>query len=778
MNPFNYIQSFIINSSKVNNSTQVFVTSVDLYFKNKPPETNNSSGINFPGVNVHICPFVGENPNPDEIIQDVVARVDWGGVSVVADATVPTKLVFSTPVVLKTNAYYGIVVTFDDNDYELFLGVQDEIILNTTKKYSGSAGEGDGKLYTQGADDSLKPLSDRDIKFELKIAQFNANNVSVELCNDDYEFFTCNAMSTATKFKGGEFVFPNFGRVANSTVNTFFSQVGTVVSTQSNSYIVGTNTTFTNSYSIGDYLVLTNTSNTNQQEIVRISTIIDDTNILLEDEAGFGNTCWHNKVVVGNVFERDYVRKTLTLSNSTAANGSFRFHTNSVQYFTISNPGGSYANTDTIRVSNGSVNATGVLVTNATGNVVSIRMTNAGGGFPNVSHSVVTITTSTGSSASLVPVIGTTLKGATSRATADLVSIDNIAADVLDPEIIVQATSAAYANVLFATSNNTGYIQPFEAADLTAPIDLSYNGRIYSRSNELSNSTNLYNLDKSSMIRLNMGVKVSDITNNPTYFSPYVYDDDINDYVFANQVDATSANTDSEVGRGSLKSKHITKKITLANNSLAEDIRVYINAYKPANTEVLVYAKIHNSQDNEPYDDKSWSPLEVVSGQNLVSATRNKDDVKEYEYGFPSYPAVNFTCNTNGTTQLSNNVVLTTTDLTSNLATGDLVRIYNPLFSTTNYLVSPVASVNSTAVVLQDTISNNGLVGSSLKIDKLKFKNVAYNNILNDNVVRYFTSSMSPVDGYDSLSIKIVFLADTKDIVPEVEDIRVIAVSA
>jgi hypothetical protein len=37
---------------------------------------------------------------------------------------------------------------------------------------------------------------------------------------------------------------------------------------------------------------------------------------------------------------------------------------------------------------------------------------------------------------------------------------------------------------------------------------------------------------------------------------------------------------------------------------------------------------------------------------------------------------------------------------------------------------------------------------------------------------------MSPIDGYDSMSIKMVFLADSTDIVPEVDDIRVIAVSA
>ena len=106
------------------------------------------------------------------------------------------------------------------------------------------------------------------------------------------------------------------------------------------------------------------------------------------------------------------------------------------------------------------------------------------------------------------------------------------------------------------------------------------------------------------------------------------------------------------------------------------------------------------------------------------------------------------------------------------------MRVYNPLFSTTNYTVSPVQSVNSTAVVLTSTISNNGLVGSGLKIDKMRFKNAAYNNILNDNVARYYNTTMVPYDKYDSVALKMVFLSDDSNISPEIDKIRVIGVSA
>lgn len=782
MEPFNYIQSFIIKKDAVNNSPKVFITSIDLYFKNKPSATNNTSGINYPGVTVHICPFDGEVPNPDLELQDTRARAEWASIPVVADASVPTKFVFPTPIVIQTDRYYGIVVDFDDEDFELFMGVQNETILNTTQKYSGSFGEGDGKIYMFGADSSLKPLSDRDLKFELRVAKFTANTVSADIVNENYEFFSCNNMSTSTKFKGGELVYTNPGLVANSTVNTYFSLAGSVQLVASNNVITGVGTTFTNNYSDGNYVVFTNTSNTQQQELGKIKSVISDTIIELEDAVGFGNTCWHNKVVVGEVFQRDYITRTLHLINSTASNNTVRFHTNSVQYFTISTPGGSYTNGDVVTVSNGSINATAILVTNATGNVVSLRLTNAGGGFPNASHSVVTITAAnggatTGSGVSLTPVINTRLKGAVSGAVADLLSIDDVEVDIIDPTLDIGSTATTSANLSYAIANTTSYIQSFRAADLVAPIDVPYSAKIMSRSNELKTPTNLYNTDKSSAMKVTLAAKVSDIANQPTFYSPYVLEEQLDVYTFANDADATTANLDSEVGRGSSRSKHITKKITLANNTFAEDIRVFVNAYKPANTDIRVYAKIHNSADNEPYDDKSWSPLQLISGNDLISATGSKDDIKEYAYGFSAYPEVQSVLSGTATTQLANAVIRTTSDLSSNLAAGDLVRIYNPLFSTTNYMVAPVAAANSTTITLTSPVSNNGLVGSALKIDKLKFKNVAFNNILNDNVVRYYTSSMAAVDTYDSMSVKIVFLSDVGAVVPEVDDIRVIAVS-
>jgi hypothetical protein len=493
----------------------------------------------------------------------------------------------------------------------------------------------------------------------------------------------------------------------------------------------------------------------------------------------FGNTSYHAPVVTGKVLARDHVLRTVKLYDSTASNSSIRFYSNAVKYFTITTPGGSYSNNDTVRVSNGSINATGTLITNATGNVVSIRLLTPGSDFPNASHSVVTITTSTGSGAALAPVIGAPLKGVISGATAEITSIDDQLVHIINPKIDIKQTSTSSAALSFALANSSNYIQPFTVSDQITPLDVTkYNGRVLSRSRELTNTTNLFNTDKSFAMKIDLGINVANVTNTPVYYAPFLLEDEIVVFTFYNLLDPVNTDISVEFGRCAALSKHISKKIAFANNLFAEDIRVYIEAYKPANTDLLVYAKVHNSTDPEPYDDKSWTPLELKDGINKISAIDNKADVKEYTYGFPQYPASEFTFPGTGTSTLSSAIITTTNDLSANLAANDLIKVYNPLFSTTNYLVTSVGSVNSTAVVVTTIVSNNGLVSSGLKIDKLRFKNVAYNNVLNDNVARYYNTTMVPYDTYDSVAIKIVLLSDDDNISPEVDSLRVIGVSA
>jgi hypothetical protein len=112
-----------------------------------------------------------------------------------------------------------------------------------------------------------------------------------------------------------------------------------------------------------------------------------------------------------------------------------------------------------------------------------------------------------------------------------------------------------------------------------------------------------------------------------------------------------------------------------------------------------------------------------------------------------------------------------------------LIRIKDQDFG--NHEVFVVSAANTTAIETYRNITTSSLVSSvsrptrsDIVIDKLKYRNVAWNNVENDNTVRYVNSEYVEFDRYTSMQIKIVLLATQSHIVPKVEAIQVIGVSA
>ena len=110
-----------------------------------------------------------------------------------------------------------------------------------------------------------------------------------------------------------------------------------------------------------------------------------------------------------------------------------------------------------------------------------------------------------------------------------------------------------------------------------------------------------------------------------------------------------------------------------------------------------------------------------------------------------------------------------------------MIRVRDPDFE--NHEVFVVSAANTTAIETYQNITSAGVVAagvtrSDIIIDKLKYRNVAWNNIQNDNTVRYVNSEYMLFDRYTSMQIKIVLLAAQSHIVPKVEAIQVIGVSA
>ncbi len=95
----------------------------------------------------------------------------------------------------------------------------------------------------------------------------------------------------------------------------------------------------------------------------------------------------------------------------------------------------------------------------------------------------------------------------------------------------------------------------------------------------------------------------------------------------------TDISTSELTPKGSARARYVTKTITLAEGMDAEDIKVFVSAYKPPRTNVLVYARFQNAEDNtKPLLDTNWIQLEQVTNETLFSNSRNPNDFKEYEY--------------------------------------------------------------------------------------------------------------------------------------------------
>lgn len=454
----------------------------------------------------------------------------------------------------------------------------------------------------------------------------------------------------------------------------------------------------------------------------------------------------------------------------------------------------SYAGEDKLVISNGSVTEvltiTNVIdsTTMAVDRFPSFSATGIGFKVPPVAvayytdytkKSVILVDSNANTTVKFTP--GTRIIGARSKASANVVSLDRFQIDNFKPTFLIgnpstsdysmQYNIANSSNAMPATTNN------LELLKFNNAVRESY---ILSRSLEVDN-INLYGAErKSAVVNVTFNVAVSDANR---FSAPYLKTNELDFFFYQNDINSTItetrdgiANYDTEVGRNGLaKSKYISKKISFGEGKYAEDVVVYLVGYRPAGTNIKVYAKLHNSADKEAFDDKAWTPLEIKNNIDRFS-TDDPKDLWEYTYGLPQYPEVSTALSGRFLTSLGSNSISTTVDQSSTLAAGDLIRIYSVL-TPENHEVFPVASANTTAITLFKQVSNTNIVGD-VGVEKLKYNNVAWNNIANDNVARYVTSSYTEFDTYNTMQIKVVLLSDNTHTVPKVEQLQVIGVSA
>ena len=695
MPAFDYIQTFKVNPDTVAKATDIMLTSIEVFFKGKPASGIGLSGQSNPGFSAWICEVENDSPIPERIVKNSILSIEYDKINTSSNADVPTILGYIDPVVLKTAAFYGLVIKFNDPAFDIWYNKQGDrlVTLNgtTNNPSSGSQGRFDGSLYKSTNSGTFESFSDRDLKFKVNVAKFISTTKTISLVNKEYEFLTVDTTYTST-FQGGELVYQTKTNAAGT--------ITTLVDKANGAVIIGAGTTFTN-HNIGDYIIVSDGS---AVDALQIAGIANTTYMAVDRIPNFIGAGTYKVPPVGRVYLTDYTKNRIILVDSSA---------NSTNKFAV----------------------------------------------------------------------GTRFIGVRSGATANIASIDKWSVDHFKPTFLIGNPTTSQFTLNYAMANSSNQLGTATNLDLLKFNDATYDGYILSRSTEVdtSLSSNLFGTNRKSAVA-NLEIQVN-VDPNAVFSVPYInsgqldfffYQNDINNLYTATRGSIT--NYDTEVDRNGLaKSKYISKKISFVEGKFAEDTIVYLTGYRPIGTQIKVYAKLHNSVDKESFDDKAWTPLELKNNIDRFS-TEDPNDMWEYTYGLPQYPEVQVGLLGNFLSTLSSNSVATTVDQSSLISTGDLIKVYS-ILTPENNEVFPVSSASSTAITLFKPITDVNIVGD-IGVDKLKYKNVAWNNSANDNVARYVTSSYTEFDTYNTMQIKIVLLSESTYIVPKVEQIQVIGTSA
>ena len=225
----------------------------------------------------------------------------------------------------------------------------------------------------------------------------------------------------------------------------------------------------------------------------------------------------------------------------------------------------------------------------------------------------------------------TSIVGETSGATAFIT-------EVVDQNVSYLQTNIQRTN--FAKTTNT-----LQASTLTDSTDaeysriLSFNTNNYltdyptvvkSRSNEIAGGiTN--GTEKSFVFTMSLENSSTALTKSASPFVDYGISG-VNLVEFL--VNNPTSNFEETID-GDANAKYISKKIELASDLDADDLKVYLSAYRPIGTNIEVYSKFHSQSDGRQFSQIPWTKLDMKAATTLFSSSSNIYDYREFEFDVP-----------------------------------------------------------------------------------------------------------------------------------------------
>ncbi len=668
-------------------------------------------------------------------------------------------------------------------------------------------------------DDIIQTVASANVTANTTGRNFNVNFGSYEFVSFDEN------QSSKSAYIGGQMAYQNTvfypGGVANGNTYVQLTTVSGNATITANTQLpdgsdFNWNTIFP-ADNAENRIVVTNGEKTN---IRTVGSIVSNTILTVTEEFTFSNT--DTKLMITPTARVSSLNKSspfgvdaafVMLANS-AANSTVRFVNNQVVAATITGGGSGYSNDDVFYLTGfehvpgavtGGYVAVANLSTNSTGGIESLYFSNLGAGFTNSTALLAQIANSTGNSSSNSSAgsgatftynIGANIKteyGNTSLHNVEIRNIDmgefvpyhtiytppgvNYSLK-LETNYIKKANTSVYGNEAYyvndGVSNNQLSVVMY---DINSSEYLEETPVIPSKSNEFgllyedgSPNDKITNAASRSSQSI---VMVTDTTSNSDWSTIRMDRPSIQFSKYIINNDATDEHTDS----GNAHARGLTTVVDFKRTS--EDLRLYATCYKPSNTDIKFYARIYKNEDPDAFDDKNWTELELKDGFGLISSSADALDYVQLEYGFHQIPQDR--TRLNGSVQIASGDATITgsgTDFSTDLAAGDLVYMYQPLF-VENHLVAAVSSVtNATSFEMDTTTANTSLLAEGMNIEKITLTEQAFNNKQNNNMVRYYNGSTSKFDGYEHIAIKAVLLSSNPHRIPRIDDWNFTAVSA
>lgn len=250
---------------------------------------------------------------------------------------------------------------------------------------------------------------------------------------------------------------------------------------------------------------------------------------------------------------------------------------------------------------------------------------------------------------------GDSLIGEETGATCVITSVDDFKLSYIQPNILMTTTNECSGVVTFDRLTNAGSLVNYVTTPMVAEPGSDFRLTtaptvIQSRSREVSGSGN-----KSIRVPVNLSSNTADITpiidieGSTMMLYQYLINNDV--------VDGTRNETQGGVD-GPAKAKYVSKPVTLGDGFDADDLNVYLTAYRPAGTDVKIYAKFKHLLDSRNFDSVEWTELTLKPESDGYSSIADETDYKELQFNVSKKVAGDITAGSGAALNTSNNEVI------------------------------------------------------------------------------------------------------------------------